>query len=70
MPLPNCNNEGVLFTFMDRVYNRVGALVEVFTNQATKICEEFQKLCERTLINHHTTSWDHFETNELVEQMV
>jgi hypothetical protein len=56
MPLPNCNNEGVLFTFMDRVYNRVGALVEVFTNQATKICEEFQKLCERTLINHHTTS--------------
>jgi hypothetical protein len=56
MPLPNCNNEGVLFIFMDRVFNRVGALVEVFTNQATKICEEFHKLCERTLINHHTTS--------------
>jgi hypothetical protein len=56
MPLPNCNNEGVIYAYMDRVFNRVSAFVKVFTNQATKICEEFQKLCERTSINHHTTS--------------
>jgi hypothetical protein len=31
---------------------------------------EFQKLCEKTLINHCTTSRDHLEANMLVEWMV
>jgi hypothetical protein len=27
-------------------------------------------LCEKTLIDHHTTSWDHLKINMLIKQMM
>jgi hypothetical protein len=32
--------------------------------------ENFQKLHEKALIDHHMTSWDHFKAYKLVEKMV
>ncbi len=44
--------------------SRFGTRVNnIFTNQGIKFCGEFQKLCEKTLI-------DHFKVNKLVEWMV
>lgn len=34
-------------------------LIEILTNQSKKLCGEFQMLCEKTLIDHHTTSQNH-----------
>jgi hypothetical protein len=34
-------------------------LIKIFSNQSKKLCGEFQKLCEKTLIDHHTTSQNH-----------
>jgi hypothetical protein len=39
-----------------------GVLTKVFTSQGTK----FQKLCEKTLIDHCKTSQNHPETNGLM----
>jgi hypothetical protein len=33
VPLLNYNNEEASYTFLEKVFNRFGALVEVFTNQ-------------------------------------
>jgi hypothetical protein len=52
------------------MFNKLGILVQVLINQSTKFCGEIQKLCEKTFVDQHTTSWNHFETNRLVEQMV
>ncbi len=70
MPLLYYNNEEASYTFLEKVFNRFGALVEVFTNQGIEFWKEFQKLCEKTLIHHCTTSQDHHEVDELIEQMV
>jgi hypothetical protein len=70
VPLLNHNNEGVTYTFLDKVLNRFGALAKVLTNQNTKFHGEFQELCEKTLINHCTTSQNHLEVDGLIEWMV
>jgi hypothetical protein len=56
VPLPDRNSERATYAFLDNVPNRFGALTEVLTNQGTKFCGELQELCEKTLINHYTTS--------------
>jgi len=68
--LLNCNNEKATYAFLDKVLIRFGVLIEVFINQSIKFYGEFQELCEKTLIDHHTISRDHPKANELVEQMV
>jgi hypothetical protein len=70
VPLSDCNNEGTTYAILDKVFNRFDTLIKIFTNQGMKIREEFQELCEKSLINHHMISWDHFEVDMLVEQMV
>jgi len=62
--------KGVTYAFFDMVLNKFGAPIEVFTNQGTKFHGEFKKLCEKTFIDHCTTSWDHFEIYELAKWMV
>jgi hypothetical protein len=52
------------------VLNRFGAPTQVFTHQGIKFSGEFQELCEKTLIDHCTTSQDHHEANMLTKQMV
>jgi hypothetical protein len=37
MPLPNHNNEIVVYAFLDRVFNRFGVLTKVLTNQDTYV---------------------------------
>jgi hypothetical protein len=64
------SNEGAIYAFLDRVVNRFGALIEIFINQNEKFRGEFQKLCEKTLIDHRTTLQDHFEANGLTKWMV
>jgi len=32
--------------------------------------EEFKKLCDKALIDHHITSWDHAKVDGLAEWMV
>jgi hypothetical protein len=41
------------------MFSWFNTLIEIFINQSKKLCEEFQKLCEKTLIDHHTTSQNH-----------
>jgi hypothetical protein len=48
VPMLDHNNERVAYAFLDRVFWRFGAPIEVFTNQGMK----FQKLCEKTFISH------------------
>jgi hypothetical protein len=38
---------------MDIMFKRFGALVEVLIDHSIKICEEFQKFYENTLIDHY-----------------
>ncbi len=70
MSLLTCINEGVAYAFLDRILSKFGVQAKVLTYQNTKFHGEFQELCEKTLIDHCTTSWDHFEVDALVEQMV
>jgi hypothetical protein len=56
MPLPNRSNEGIAYAFLNMGLNRFEVLAKVLTNQSTKLHGEFQELCEKTLINHCTTS--------------
>jgi hypothetical protein len=56
MPLPNCNNENVAYAFLNKVFNKFGTLAQIFTDQNKNICGEFYELCEKTLIDHNTTS--------------
>jgi transposase-like protein len=64
------SNERATYAFLNRALSRFEALAKVLTNQGMKSHGEFQKLCEKTLINRCTTSQDHHEANKLVEQMV
>jgi transposase-like protein len=70
VPLSNHSNEGATYAFLDRLVNRFGVRVEILTDQNEEFHEEFQKLCEKALIDHRTTLQDHFEANMLVEWMV
>jgi hypothetical protein len=70
VPLLNCSSEKTTYAFLDRVLSRFMAPTEVLTGQVTKFHEEFEKLCEKTLIDHCTTSRDHLEADGLVEWMV
>jgi hypothetical protein len=52
VPLPNRSSEKATYAFLDRVFNRFGLPIEVLTDQGTKLCGEFQELCEKALIDH------------------
>jgi hypothetical protein len=52
------------------VINRFGALAKIFIDQGMKFCGDFQQLCQKALINHCTTSWNYFEANGLIGQMM
>jgi hypothetical protein len=34
--LANCNSEGIAYAFLDKMFNRFGIIVEVFTDHGTK----------------------------------
>jgi len=70
VPLLNCNNERVAYAFLNMVFSRFGTPTKVFIDKGTKFHGEFQELCEKALIDHHTTSWNHLEAKGLMEQMV
>jgi hypothetical protein len=38
------------------VFDNFGALTKLFIDQNMEFCGEFQKLCEKALIDHRTTS--------------
>jgi hypothetical protein len=63
-------NEGVAYSFLDRVLSCFGAPTEVLTDQRRELFGEFQTLYEQAMIDHHTTSRDHPEADGLVEHMV
>jgi hypothetical protein len=65
--LLDCNNEGTTYAFLDIMFNRCGALVEIFIDQGMDFYGNFQKLCEKALIDHRTTSRDHLEANGLIK---
>jgi len=50
--------------------NQFGEIVEVFIDQGMKFCGEFQKWCQKTLINLHMTSQNHLKVDGLIEWMV
>jgi len=52
------------------MFNIFGALIKVFIDQSTKFHREFQKLCEKALIDHWIISRNHLKANELIKQMV
>jgi hypothetical protein len=56
VPLLACKNEGVAYAFMDMVLSKLGTFIKIFIDKGTKLCGEFQKLCEKTLINHYMNS--------------
>jgi hypothetical protein len=56
VPLPNCSSERTSYAFLDRVFNRVGALAKILIDQGTKFHGEFLELCEKTLIDYRMTS--------------
>jgi hypothetical protein len=39
--LPDHNNEGAVYAFLDRVVRRFGAIAEVHIDQDTKFCGDF-----------------------------
>jgi hypothetical protein len=45
--LLDCKSKGGAYAFLDNMFSRLGALVEVFTNQGMKFRGDFQELCER-----------------------
>jgi hypothetical protein len=50
--LLDCSNEGVIYAFLDKMFKKFGAPIELLTNQGAKVCGKFQKLCGKTLIDH------------------
>jgi hypothetical protein len=46
------SNERIAYANFDMIFNKFDVLVKIFTNQYTKFHDEFQELCEKTLINH------------------
>jgi hypothetical protein len=54
VPLLDCSSEGATYAFLDMIVNRFGAPLEILTDQSEEFRGEFQKLCEKALINYHT----------------
>jgi hypothetical protein len=44
VPLLNHSSEGATYAFWDRIFNRFGAPTEVFIDQGTKFCGEFEEV--------------------------
>ncbi len=65
--LLDCSNKGVAYAFLDKMLNGFGVLVEVLIDQTIEFHEDFQKLCEKALIDHWTTSQDHPKANVLAK---
>ncbi|KAH8945200.1 hypothetical protein BDL97_12G028500 [Sphagnum fallax] len=65
VPLLDYNSEGPTYAFLDMARSRFRAPAEVFIDQGKKLCGEFQELCDKSLIDHHTTSQDHHEAYKL-----
>jgi hypothetical protein len=63
VPLLDHSNEGV--AFLDMVFSRFGAAIEILTHQSTH-----QKLCEKTSIFSSTTSQDHLEADGLAKRIM
>ncbi len=70
VPLLDRNNEGITYVLLYKVFTWFGTLAKVLNNENMEFHGEFQKLCQKTLINHHMTSRDHHEVNGLVEWMM
>jgi hypothetical protein len=56
VPLQDYNNEGAAYAFLDKMFNKFGAPIEVFTNQGMEFQKDFQNLCEKALIDQWTSS--------------
>jgi hypothetical protein len=56
VPSSNGSSEEIAYVFLDRMFNRVDVPTNVFIDQGTRFHGEFQKLCPKSLIDHHTTS--------------
>jgi hypothetical protein len=56
VPLLDHSNKRTSYTFLDKVFNRFGALTKVLTDEGIEFCGGFQELCEKALIDHCTTS--------------
>jgi hypothetical protein len=61
------SNERAAYAFLDRMFNRFGALTKVLIGQGIKFCGDFQKLYEEALIDHRTTSQNHPKVDKLAE---
>jgi hypothetical protein len=70
VPLLDHSSEKETYVFLDRVLSRFGAPTKVFIDQCIEFHGEFQELCEKTLIDHCTTSRNHSKIDKLVERMV
>ncbi|CAM6122949.1 unnamed protein product [Calypogeia fissa] len=68
--LPDKASEGVVYAFLDRVLSHFGAPAEVLTDQGTEFQGEFQVLCDRSLVDHRTTSRDHPKADGLAERVM
>jgi hypothetical protein len=70
VPLPDCSSEGTAYAFLDKVFNKFGALVEFFIDQGIEFQRDFKDLCEKALIDHWTLSRDHLKVDRLARRMV
>ncbi len=70
VPLLDHSSEGTTYALLYKAFTWLGTLTKVLNNEGVEFHGEFQKLCEKTLINHHMTSQDHREINGLVEWMM
>jgi hypothetical protein len=68
--LPDKGSEGAAYAFLDRVLSHFGAPAEVLSDQGPEFRGEFQDLCDKSLIDHRTTSRDHPEADGLAERVV
>lgn len=68
--LLNCSSGAIAYAFLDSILNKFGVQAKVLIYQGTKFHGEFHELCEKALIDHRTTSRDHFEVDALTKQMV
>jgi hypothetical protein len=50
--LLNHGREGTTYAFLDRMLSRFGVSAKVPINQGMEFHGDFQKLCEKALINH------------------
>lgn len=56
MLLINCNNEEVMYTFFDRLFNRVDIPIEIHINQNTHKNRGILRIVSNFFINHQLIS--------------